>query len=593
MTIQKWPNLVEMFYDQAERYNKQPLLWHKEGDAWQSLSWRETAQKVARLAKVMQNLGVKAGDRVVIVSENRPEWLIADMAIMTLGAITVPTYITYTSRDYGHILENSGACLALISKKNLAATFLIAAHLSPELTDAIVIEDPELEQIISVNLHKWDDVMAGPDVSVEDVRASISAGREDIACLIYTSGTGGAPKGVMIHHGAILHNCEGAAYVIEELGLDNNVFLSFLPLSHAYEHSAGQFLPLTVGAEIYYAEGLEKLASNMEETHPTIMVVVPRLFEMLRTKLLRSIAKEGGLKAKLFDQAIELGVRRQTDPQSLSLREKAYDALLTVLVRRKVQKRFGGKIKALVSGGAPLSPDVGHFFASLGLPLLQGYGQTESGPVISVNLPSNPQMHTVGKILANTQVRIAEDGEILVQGELVMKGYWRDENETKKTIVDGWLHTGDIGEIDSDGNLVITDRKKDIIVNDKGDNVSPQRIEGLISLEDEVAQAMVYGNQRPHLVGVIVPDAEWLRDWARENGKANDLSALVSDPDLYKALNVAMQRVNARLSNVEKVRRFAIAPEAFTVENEQMTPTLKVRRHILNEIYKDVIEALY
>ena len=593
MTIQKWPNLVEMFYDQAERYNKKPLLWHKEDGAWQSLNWDETAQKVVCLAKAMQNLGIKAGDRVVIVSENRPEWLIADMAIMTLGAITVPTYITYTSRDYSHILENSGASLALISQKNLAATFLIAAHLSPELTDAIVIEDPELEQIISVNLHKWDDVMAAPDISVEDVRASISAGREDIACLIYTSGTGGAPKGVMIHHGAILHNCEGAAYVIEELGLENNVFLSFLPLSHAYEHSAGQFLPLTVGAEIYYAEGLEKLASNMEETHPTIMVVVPRLFEMLRTKLLRSIAKEGGLKAKLFDQAIELGVRRQTDPQSLSLRERAYDALLTVLVRRKVQKRFGGKIKALVSGGAPLSPDVGHFFASLGLPLLQGYGQTESGPVISVNMPSNPQMHTVGKILANTHVRIAEDGEILVQGELVMKGYWRDENETKKTIVDGWLHTGDIGEIDSDGNLVITDRKKDIIVNDKGDNVSPQRIEGLLSLEDEIAQAMVYGNQRPHLVGVIVPDAEWLRDWARENGKENNLSALANDPDLHKALNVAMQRVNARLANVEKVRRFAIAPEAFTVENEQMTPTLKVRRHVLNEIYKDVIEALY
>lgn len=593
MTIQKWPNLVEMFYDQAERYNKRALLWHKDDNAWQSLSWTETAQKVARLANAMRKLGVKAGDRVVIVSENRPEWLIADMAIMTLGAITVPTYITYTSRDYSHVLENSGACLALISKKNLAATFLIAAHLSPELTDAIVIEDPELEQIISVNLHTWDDVMAGPDISVEDVRASISAGREDIACLIYTSGTGGAPKGVMIHHGAILHNCEGAAYVIEELGLDDNVFLSFLPLSHAYEHSAGQFLPLTVGAEIYYAEGLEKLASNMEETHPTIMVVVPRLFEMLRTKLLRSIAKEGGLKAKLFDQAIELGVRRQIDPQSLSLREKAYDALLTVLVRRKVQKRFGGRIKALVSGGAPLSPDVGHFFASLGLPLLQGYGQTESGPVISVNLPSNPQMHTVGKILANTQVRIAEDGEILVQGELVMKGYWRDEKETKKTIIDGWLHTGDIGDIDSDGNLVITDRKKDIIVNDKGDNVSPQRIEGLLSLEDEIAQAMVYGNQRPWLVGVVVPDAEWLRGWAKENGKANDLSALVDDPDLYKVLNEAVQRNNARLSNVEKVRRFAIAPEAFTVENEQMTPTLKVRRHVLNALYKDVIKALY
>lgn len=593
MTIQKWPNLVEMFYDQAARYNKKPLLWHKEDGKWQSQSWRGVAQKVAHLTQAMRNLGVKAGDRVVIVSENRPEWLIADMAIMTIGAITVPTYVTYTSRDYSHILENSGACLALISKKNLAATFLVAAHLSAELTDAIVIEDPELEQIINVNLHKWEDVIAGPEIPIEEVRASINAGREDIACIIYTSGTGGAPKGVMIHHGAILHNCEGASNVIEELGLKDNVFLSFLPLSHAYEHSAGQFLPLTVGAEIYYAEGLEKLASNMEETHPTIMVVVPRLFEMLRTKLLRAIAKEGGLKAKLFDQAIELGVRRQIDPKSLSVREKVYDALLTVLVRRKVQKRFGGKIKALVSGGAPLSPEIGHFFASLGLPLLQGYGQTESGPVISVNPPSNPKMHTVGKMLANTHVRIAEDGEILVSGELVMKGYWRDQKETNKTIINGWLHTGDIGEIDSEGYLIITDRKKDIIVNDKGDNVSPQRIEGLLSLEEEIAQAMVCGDQRPHLVGLIVPDAEWLRDWTRENGKVNKLEELKDDPDLHEALSIVMQRLNARLANVEKIRRFAIAPEAFTVENEQMTPTLKVRRHVLNEIYKDVIEALY
>ena len=593
MTIKKWPNLVEMFFDQAAHYKKKPLLWHKKNEKWESQSWDDVAQKIAQLAQSMRALGVKAGDRVVIVSENRPEWLIADMAIMAIGAITVPTYITYTSRDYSHILENSGACLALISKKNLAAPFLRAAHLSPELTNAIVIENPRLEQTINVNLHKWDDVMAGPKASIEDLRASIRANREDLACLIYTSGTGGSPKGVMIHHGAILHNCDGASNVIKELGLDNNVFLSFLPLSHAYEHSAGQFLPLTVGAEIYYAEGLEKLASNMEETHPTIMVVVPRLFEMLRTKLLRAIAKEGGLKAKLFDQAIALGVRRQIDPDSLSLKEKIYDALLTVLVRRKVQKRFGGKIKALVSGGAPLSPEIGYFFASLELPLLQGYGQTESGPVISVNWPSNPQMHTVGKILANTEVKIAEDGEILVRGELVMKGYWRDEEETNKTIMEGWLHTGDIGEFDSDDNLVITDRKKDIIVNDKGDNVSPQRIEGLLSLEDEIAQAMVYGNRRPHLVGVIVPDAEWLKEWAKENGKANNLAELASDPDLHKALSEVMNRLNARLANLEKVRRFAIATEPFTIENEQMTPTLKVRRHVLNAAYKDVIEALY
>ena len=593
MTIQKWPNLVEMFYDQAARYASKPLLWHKQDGKWQSQSWKEVAQKVADLAGAMRSLGVGAGDRVVIVSENRPEWFIADMAIMAIGAITVPTYTTYTSRDYSHILENSGACLALISQKSLAATFLKSAHLVPDLTDAIVIEDPELEQTINVKLHNWDDVMADSTTSVEDVRASVSAGREDVACLIYTSGTGGAPKGVMLHHGAILHNCEGAARVVEEIGLDNNVFLSFLPLSHAYEHSAGQFLPLSIGAEIYYAEGLEKLASNMEEASPTIMVVVPRLFEMLRTKLLRTIEKEGGLKARLFDKTIDIGMRRQKEPGSLTWAEKLYDPLLTLLVRKKVQKRFGGKMRALVSGGAPLSPDIGHFFVSLGLPLLQGYGQTESGPLIAVNTPSCMKMETVGKIIDNTSLKIAEDGEILVRGELVMKGYWRNEEETGKTIIDGWLHTGDIGEVDDDNYLKITDRKKDIIVNDKGDNVSPQRIEGLLSLENEIAQAMVYGNQRPHLVGLIVPDGEWLREWANENGKPCKLEELAGDPDLHKALSTVVQRLNGKLANLEKVRRFAIAPEPFTVENEQMTPTLKVRRHVLNSVYSDVIEGLY
>lgn len=593
MTIQKWPNLVEMFFDQAARYGEKPFLWQKEDDKWTSQSWIDIAQQIATFAQAMRDLGVGAGDRVVIVSENRPEWLIADLAIMAIGAIAVPSYITYTSRDFRHILENSGACLAIVSQKNLARTFLKAAHQAPELKNAIVIEDPELEQIISVTLHQWDDVMAAPQASIEDTRAAISAGREDISCLIYTSGTGGAPKGVMLHHGAILHNCEGAANVVKELGLNNNVFLSFLPLSHAYEHSAGQFLPISIGAEIYYAEGLEKLSSNMQETGPTIMVVVPRLFEVLRTKLLRSIEKEGGLKAKLFDRTIELGVRRQTDPDSLTLRERFTDALLTVLVRKKVQKRFGGKVKALVSGGAPLSPEIGHFFVSLGLPLLQGYGQTESGPLISVNPPSMMKMHTVGKIVANTNVRIAEDGEILVSGELVMKGYWRNQGETDKTIKDGWLHTGDIGEIDGDGYLLITDRKKDIIVNDKGDNVSPQRIEGLLSLENEIAQAMVYGDKRPHLVGIIVPDAEWLGEWAAENNKPRKLKDSANDPDLHKAMSDVVQRVNKRLTNVEKIRRFAIVPEAFTVENEQMTPTLKVRRHVLNALYKDKIEALY
>jgi long-chain acyl-CoA synthetase len=592
--IKKWQSLTSMFFEQAGAHAAKPLLYWKDGGNWHHLTWQQTAEQVSRLAAALETLGVAAGDRVVIVSENRPEWLIADFAIMAIGAISVSAYTTYTARDHLHILENSGAKAAIVSTKALARTFLKAGHQTDDLEHTITMEKVKLEQSINVAVHHWDTLLAAEEPNVEKYRSlAQSVTRDDIACLIYTSGTGGAPKGVMTHHGAILHNGEAAAIVIEELGLKDNAFLSFLPLSHAYEHTAGQCWPLMIGAEIWYAESLDKLAANMAEARPTVMVVVPRLFEMLRTRISRSILKGGGLKARMFNRALELGTKLHSGEAPLSFTEKLENAFLNLTVRKRVQKQFGGRLKALVSGGAPLAPDVGMFFKSLGLPLLQGYGQTETGPIISVNPPAAPKTHTVGKLLANTEVRIAEDGEILVRRELVMKGYWEDPRATKKAIVDGWLHTGDVGRFDEDGHLEITDRKKDIIVNDKGDNVSPQRIEGMLALEDEIAQAMVYGDRKPHLVGLIVPDAEWLRDWKKANGKEGEMADLAADTDLHKALDAAVSRVNHRLSNLEKVRKFAMAPEAFTIENEQMTPTLKLRRHIVSDIYRDTLEGLF
>ncbi len=594
MPIQQWPNLVSMFFDQANKFGRRPFLRHKAGKKWQSLSWRETAEQVVKLAEALKTLGVVAGDRVVLVSENRPEWAIADLAIMSIGAISVPTYITYTARDFLHILENSEAKAAIVSTKKLARTFLKAAHQSDCMEHVIAMEDPGLEQRVNAKIYNWHDVIDQAVASVADYeKAAKAITRDDIACLIYTSGTGGAPKGVQIHHGAILHNCEGAAEVVLPLGLKNNHFLSFLPLSHAYEHSAGFFLPISIGANIWYAQGLDRLAANMEEASPSIMVVVPRLFEMLRMRLIRQIEKEGGLKKKLFAKTLELGQKKVQDPASMTLMEKIQNLFLHVTVRRKVQKKFGGRIKALVSGGAPLSPDVGYFFAALGLPLLQGYGQTESGPVVSVNPAHDPRMATVGTIMKNTEVKIASDGEILVRGELVMKGYWRDDVATAKTIKDGWLHTGDIGLLDDDGYLHITDRKKDILISDKGDNISPQRIEGMLALENEIAQAMVYGDRRPHLVGLLVPDSEWLSEWAERHGKTGRLADLYQDEDLHKALDATVTRVNTRLSNLEKIRKFTVAPELFSIENEQLTPTLKIRRHMINETYEENLEGLY
>lgn len=587
-------NLVSLFFDRADRCGRRPLLWAKREGSYKSMSWREVAEQVARLTRALKALGLRSGDRVVLVSENRPEWLISDLAIMAAGGITVPAYTTNTIRDHLHILENSQAKGAIVSQARLAKSLLPAAHQSDALGFVLAMEKPRIAQSINADIALWDELVPAQDADIADVRETATTlRRDDTACLIYTSGTGGAPKGVMLHHGAILHNCQGATEVLRELGLKNHSFLSFLPLSHAYEHSAGQFLPMAIGAQIYYAEGIDKLAANMEEAKPTIMVVVPRLFEMLRTRVRRQVDKDGGLKKALFERAIKLGVRRYHQDGRLDPLDRLQDRLLDRLVRAKVRKRFGGRVKALVSGGAPLNRQVGEFFVGLGLPLMQGYGQTEAAPVISVNLPSEAKIDTVGPPMKGVEVKIAEDGEILVKGELVMQGYWRDEAATEEALEDGWLHTGDVGHIGEDGHLRITDRKKDIIVNDKGENISPQRVEGMLALEPEIAQVMVHGDERPYLVGVVVPDAEWLAEWAEEKDKPADLAELRADGELRAALDAAVTRVNKRLANVEKLRRFLVAAEPFTIDNEQMTPTMKIRRHVIYHEYRRELEALY
>lgn len=589
-------NLVRMVFDEAARRGDEPVVWAKpdHDSPYQPTTWRALSEQVAKLSAALGDLGVEAGDRVVLVSESRPEWLIADLAIMAAGAITVPAYVTNTVRDHTHILNDSGARGAIVSTGRLARSLLSAADAADTLKFVVAIEAVPVEPRPRVAMHGWDALMTASTGTVTDALARISGlGRDDVACLIYTSGTGGAPKGVMTSHGAILHNCAGALDVLQELGLENEVFLSFLPLSHAYEHTAGQFFPLSIGAQIYYAEGIDRLADNMAEARPTIMTVVPRLFELMRTRVTRAVDAQGGLRATLFRRAVDLGTKRFSDPNSLTTAERLVDALLDRLVRRKVQQRFGGRVKALVSGGAPLHPDVGAFFHALGLRLLQGYGQTESGPVVSVNRPSHVKLETVGPPLKNTEVRIADDGEILVRGELVMKGYWNDEQSSRAALKDGWLHTGDIGLIDADGHLRITDRKKDIIVNDKGDNISPARVESLLTLEPEIAQAMIYGDRRPHMVALVVPDKDWLSAWATDNGKPQEAGDLLQDPDLRAVLDRAVARVNQRLSNTEKVRRFALAPEAFTIDNGQMTPTMKLRRHAIVRTYGNVLEGLY
>jgi long-chain acyl-CoA synthetase len=575
--LERFENLVSLFLTRAAEKGDAPFLWAKRDGAWRSIGWAEAARQVAALAASLARIGLEPGDRVALVSENRPEWLIADLGIMASGCVTVPTYTTNTERDHAHVLGNSGARAVIVSNQKLAKTLVPAVLTSAECHHVIAMEPLRTGQAPDwVNCHSWDKlVSAEADVAaLRDRVAHIK--RDDLACIIYTSGTGGAPRGVQQHHGAILHNLEGCTDIIStDFGWEDEIFLSFLPASHAYEHTGGQHFPVALGAQVYYAESLEKLAANIEEVQPTIMVVVPRLFELLRSRIIKSIEGQGGLAKYLLDRALKIGGDKyngRRKPWDLPM-----DGLLSLTFRKKVRAKVGARQKAWVSGGAPLNPEVGIFFQSLGITFLQGYGQTEAAPVISCNRPSvGIRLDTVGVPVKGCEVRIAEDGEIMVRGENVMHGYWRNPEETARVLRDGWLGTGDVGHFDDKGRIVITDRKKDILVNDRGDNVSPQRIEGMLTLQPEIAQAMVYGDRRPHFVALLVPDAE-----------------IASATDLQRRLQAAVDRVNADLSVIEKVRRFIVADAPFTIENEQLTPSLKIRRHIISAAYGERLDGLY
>lgn len=589
-------NLPSMFFDQARNHGTAPFLWHKKDGEWQSRSWRDAAGEVSKLSRGLRGLGVAAGDRVVIVAENRPEWMIADLAIMAAGAVAVPAYVTNTVENHVHVLRDSGAKLAIVAGPELAKRLLPACVETG--VNSIVTMAP-LEDVPSgLYVAEWDAVIAQGADFKDDVGAKVEAiPRDALAAIIYTSGTGGDPTGVMLSHGNMICNVMGADHFLRMLpGFQDGAeaFLSFLPLSHSYEHTVGQFVPIAIGAQIYYAEGLDKLVQNIAEVRPTIMTAVPRLYESMRGRILRGAEQAGGLKLKMLMAALRLGAKAYENPKSLSLIERLQNKLLDKLVRTKVADRFGGRLKAFVSGGAPLNYDVGLFFVGLGLRIMQGYGQTESAPVVSVNLPHLNKLKTVGPPLKGVEVRIAEDGEILVRGELVMLGYWNKPDRTAETVKDGWLHTGDIGELDEDNYIRITDRKKDIIVNSGGDNISPQRVEGILCLEPEIAQAMVHGDKRPHLVAMIVPDPDFVKDWRKENGVAGkEFEDLVENEAFRKSISAAIDRANGSLSVIEKVRRFIIAPEAFSVENGMMTPSMKIRRHIIRKTHGEKLEALY
>ncbi len=544
----RFPNLAAMMLALARAWPRRPMLRHYTGGAWRSVTWGEFGRRAASAAHRLREMGISAGDRVVIVADNRPDYVIAEVALMAIRAIPVPTYTTNTVADHAHVLRDCGARAAIAGNEDQRAALAKAAAIADGLDRLLVMDSPEWTEII------------GGEASLDALAAEadeIPGGA--LACLIYTSGTGGAPKGVMLPHAAILSNCAGAFELLRKLPIGDDVYLSFLPLSHSYEHTVGQYFLPSIGAEIVYSRGVEHLAADMVAIRPTVMTVVPRVLEVIRGRVQAQLARGPAWRQKLFHRALAIGLKR-VDGQRLSLLELAIDPLLDRLVRQKVRDRFGGRLKGVMSGGARLEPEVGRFFLALGLQVLQGYGQTEAGPVIAANPPHAIRIDTVGPPLKGVELRIAGDGEILVRGDLVMAGYWGRPEDTAAAIQDGWLHTGDIGVLDPDGYLRITDRKKDMIVLSGGDNVAPARVEGMLIAEPEIAQAVVLGDGKPAISALLV----------------------AADGCDAAAVAHAVARVNARLSVTERVRRHALV-EAFTQANGLMTPTMKVRRRAVME----------
>jgi long-chain acyl-CoA synthetase len=565
-----WQNLPAMMFALARAHPRRPFLRVWRDGAWRSTNWGTFARQAAAAARGLRQAGVAAGDRVVIVSENRPEYLVAETALMAIRAVPVPAYTTNTVDDHAHILRDSGARTAIVSSPDHAGRLREAGPL-----DLLVVMDqgPAKDRGPAENggprIVLWNAV-AGGDAPFDDIAAEAQdIPAEALACLIYTSGTGGTPKGVMLPHLSILSNCRGAEELVRPLRLKDEVYLSLLPLSHSYEHTVGQFFLPSLGTEIVFCRGVEHLASDMLAVRPTIMTVVPRILEVIHGRVMTQLARQKPWRQRLFRVALAIGAKR-ADGWRLSLLERLADPLLDRLVRAQVRARFGGRLRAVMSGGARLEPEIGRFFMALGLQVMQGYGQTEAGPVIAANPPEATRIDTVGRPLRGVELRIASDGEILVRGDLVMAGYWRQQDATRETIRDGWLHTGDIGELDRDGYLRITDRKKDMIVLSGGENVSPAKIEGMLVAEPEIAQVVIVGDGRAGVGALVVP-AEGF----------DELGAAV-----------AVSRVNMRLSVTERIRKHAVVPP-FTIANGLLTPTQKVRRVLVMQAHRDVLVRLH
>ena len=566
MNIKKLNNLLELFFEQYKLQEKSNIFLTPLKSDQKSFTWEETLNCIVNLSKQISLIN-KTGDRCLLISENRPEWMISDLAIMLSGSITVPAYTTYVEKDYEYIINDCSPKVLIVSNQNQFSK-----------VESILKRNDTIKKIISfeklgINTEQYlnfEDINS--DIkNIEKLIPEIKITRKDPACIIYTSGTQGNPKGVILSHGGILNNCDGAMEILQPFLSKNSRFLTWLPLSHSYEHAV-QFVQICVGAKVFYAESIEKLVKNMNDCKPHIMTAVPRFYQNLYQKINSTFSKATGFKKKLINKMLQLGSKK-INKKKLSFFEKINDFLLDKIVRKKIKSQFGGELQAFVSGGGPLDKDVGTFLNAIGLPTLQGYGLTETSPVVSCNPIHDIRVETVGPPFEGNEVKLADDGEILVKGENVMLGYWNNKEETDKVLKDGWLYTGDIGSFE-ENYLKITDRKKDILVTPGGDNISPLKIENELVNSTFIDQALVYGDNKPYLVAMIV---------LSEDKKKSSKEEIQNE----------IEKVNINLTKVEKIKKFFISNEKFTIENGMQTPTMKLKRYKIIQKFKNNFEQLY
>ena len=572
MNLKEFNNLTELFFYQSEKQNKTDIfLEWLNTIARKKFTWPETTDAIYKLAKTLKE-NIKEGDRVLLVSENRPEWLISDLAIMLSNGITVPAYTTYTERDYRYLIDDCQPSVIIVSNDDIHDKLKNIIEEKNFIKKIISFDElKNMEREKKDRYLKFDFIINNPLNEKENIKNN-NLKRNSPACIIYTSGTSGNPKGVILSHGGILNNLEGAQEILKPLINKKPIFLTWLPLSHSYEHTV-QFVQIAVSAKVFYAEKIEKLLENISEAKPTIMTAVPRFYQNLYNKININMKKATGLKAKLIKLTINLGKKKLLG-EKMSFSEKFINTLMGILVRKKVKKQFGGNLKAFVSGGGALDKEIGEFLNSIGLPTLQGYGLTETSPVVSCNPIHKIRVETVGPPFKGNQVKIAEDGEILIKGENVMLGYWNKKEDTAKILKDGWLYTGDIGEIDpQNGYLKITDRKKDIIVSAGGDNISPAKIENQLTNSPAIEQSMVFGEGKNYLVALVVPSKEFI-------GKKEKIKEIIDE-------------ININLTLVEKIKKFSLLDENFSIENGLLTPTMKVKRNKVIQKYKNILENFY